>query len=311
MPVAHLSTAARAPRASAGLGPWIAFALILAFLLVFLILPVGTVIYTAFVTDTGALTVGHFGNFFDQLVFRESFFNSLWVALASTFFASVIALPLAYLTVRFEFRGALLIQTLGVLPLGTLNHFARDVGMPAEPEAAAQVIASSAPRAVDVAEVNGHVYVNNSLLGAYPYMVADRERRRDQHGLGKWTAMTLAFLRMLWRFPRRRLTLCFDGGKLPVRKRYQATVFVPYEKWTVDTYPFQTLQMNCQRYASLQEPKQAIAMAGAQARENCFEDYNHCAPPFPEAEQYFFNFVGHGRIGCEVTAFMIGTEPNR
>ena len=84
MPVAHLSTAARAPRASAGLGPWIAFALILAFLLVFLILPVGTVIYTAFVTDTGALTVGHFGNFFDQLVFRESFFNSLWVALAST-----------------------------------------------------------------------------------------------------------------------------------------------------------------------------------------------------------------------------------
>ncbi|WOO32868.1 iron ABC transporter permease [Diaphorobacter limosus] len=117
MPVAHLSTAARAPRASAGLWPWIAFALILAFLLVFLILPVGTVIYTAFVTDTGALTVGHFGNFFDQLVFRESFFNSLWVALASTFFASVIALPLAYLTVRFEFRGALLIQTLGVLPL--------------------------------------------------------------------------------------------------------------------------------------------------------------------------------------------------
>ena len=117
MPVAHLSTAARAPRASAGLGPWIAFALILAFLLVFLILPVGTVIYTASVTDTGALTVGHFGNFFDQLVFRESFFNSLWVALASTFFASVIALPLAYLTVRFEFRGALLIQTLGVLPL--------------------------------------------------------------------------------------------------------------------------------------------------------------------------------------------------
>ena len=107
----------RAPRAFAGWGPWIAFALILAFLLIFLILPVGTVIYTAFITDTGALTFGHFGNFFDQLVFRESFFNSLWVALASTFFASVIALPLAYLTVRFEFRGALLIQTLGVLPL--------------------------------------------------------------------------------------------------------------------------------------------------------------------------------------------------
>ncbi|RYF64668.1 MAG: iron ABC transporter permease, partial [Comamonadaceae bacterium] len=54
---------------------------------------------------------------FDQSIFRESFFNSLIVSLASVFFASLIAVPLAYLTVRFEFRGALLIQTLGVLPL--------------------------------------------------------------------------------------------------------------------------------------------------------------------------------------------------
>ena len=111
--------AAGAPvrRTAAHWGPWLAFGLITAFLLCFLVLPVGTVIYTAFVTDTGALTVGHFTNFFNQGVFRESFFNSLQVALASTFFASVIAVPLAYLTVRFEFRGALAIQTLGVLPL--------------------------------------------------------------------------------------------------------------------------------------------------------------------------------------------------
>ena len=109
------------PRALAGprigLGAWLAFGLILAFLLLFLVLPVGTVIYTAFVNETGALTVGHFANFFGQLVFRESFFNSLGVALASTLFASIVAVPLAYLTVRFEFRGAVLIQTLGVLPL--------------------------------------------------------------------------------------------------------------------------------------------------------------------------------------------------
>ena len=110
-----------APRALAGprIGPgaWLAFGLILAFLLLFLVVPVGTVIYTAFVNETGSLTVGHFANFFGQLVFRESFFNSLGVALASTLFASIIAVPLAYLTVRFEFRGAVLIQTLGVLPL--------------------------------------------------------------------------------------------------------------------------------------------------------------------------------------------------
>ena len=105
----------------------------------------------------------------------------------------------------------------GVLPVGTLNHFARDVGMPPDLEAAAAAIAAATPRAVDVAEVNGRVFVNNSLLGAYPYMVADRERRRELHGLGKWTAMSLAFLRMLWRFPRRRLTLCFEGDQVPVR----------------------------------------------------------------------------------------------
>jgi diacylglycerol kinase family enzyme len=106
---------------------------------------------------------------------------------------------------------------LGVLPLGTLNHFAKDVGMPAEIEAAAAAIAAASPRPVDVAEVNGHVFVNNSLLGAYPYIVADRERRRELHGLGKWTAMSLAFLRLLARFPRRRLTLCFEGDRRPVR----------------------------------------------------------------------------------------------
>ncbi|MFN3439592.1 MAG: ABC transporter permease [Acidovorax sp.] len=100
-----------------GAGPWVAFGLILAFLLLFLLIPVGLVVYTAFINETGALTIGHFANFFEQSVFRESFFNSLVVSLASVFFASLIAVPLAYLTVRFEFRGALLIQTLGVLPL--------------------------------------------------------------------------------------------------------------------------------------------------------------------------------------------------
>jgi diacylglycerol kinase family enzyme len=72
-------------------------------------------------------------------------------------------------------------------------------------------------RAVDVAEVNGRVFVNNSLLGAYPYMVADRERRRRELGLGKWTAMSLAFLRMLARFPRRRIVLRMNDGKQRVR----------------------------------------------------------------------------------------------
>lgn len=98
-------------------GAWLAGALVLAFLLLFLILPVGQVFVTAFIDSDGSPTIGHFSAFFDQGLMRESFFNSLYVATLSTIFAAMIAVPLAYFTVRFQFRGALLIQTLGVLPL--------------------------------------------------------------------------------------------------------------------------------------------------------------------------------------------------
>ena len=91
--------------------------LIAAFLIVFLIVPVGTVIYVAFADPDGGFTLAHFSSFFQLSLMRESFWNSLYVATLSVVFASLIALPLAYFTVRFQFRGALAIQTLGVLPL--------------------------------------------------------------------------------------------------------------------------------------------------------------------------------------------------
>ena len=98
-------------------GVWLAGALVLAFLLLFLVLPVGRVFITAFIEADGTPTLGHFSAFFSQGLMKESFFNSLTVALLSSLFAALIAVPLAYVTVRFDFRGALLIQTLGVLPL--------------------------------------------------------------------------------------------------------------------------------------------------------------------------------------------------
>lgn len=91
--------------------------IVLAFLTLFLVVPVGNVFYLAFVNADGSFTLGHFAAFFHQPLLQDSFYNSLYVALAATFFASLLAVPLAYLTVRFEFRGAVLIQTLGVLPL--------------------------------------------------------------------------------------------------------------------------------------------------------------------------------------------------
>ena len=98
-------------------GVWLAGAGVLAFLLLFFVLPVARVFVTAFLDGDGSFTVGHFGAFFGQGLMREAFFNSLFVAVMSALFAALIAVPLAYFTVRFEFRGALLIHTLGVLPL--------------------------------------------------------------------------------------------------------------------------------------------------------------------------------------------------
>ena len=98
-------------------GVWLCGGLVVVFLLLFFVLPVARVFVTAFLDSDNSLTFGHFSAFFSQDLMRESFVNSLYVAVMSAFFAALIAVPLAYFTVRFDFRGALLIQTLGVLPL--------------------------------------------------------------------------------------------------------------------------------------------------------------------------------------------------
>ncbi len=96
----------------------VAIALAIAvFLLAFLVVPVASVVYTAFASGDGGLTFAHVVSFFGISLMRESFWNSLYVAGMSVVMASIIAIPLAYFTVRFRFRGAIAIQTLGVLPL--------------------------------------------------------------------------------------------------------------------------------------------------------------------------------------------------
>lgn len=102
--------------------------------------------------------------------------------------------------------------SLGILPLGTLNHLARDLGLPRDLTEAAKVIASGRPRAIDVAEVNGRIFVNNAAVGLYPLMVVDREAQQQRLGRSKRLAMLVASLRTLLRFHHQRLTLSADGG---------------------------------------------------------------------------------------------------
>ena len=96
---------------------------------------------------------------------------------------------------------------LGILPLGTLNHFARDLGLPTELEEAARVIAQGHERRVDVGEMNERVFINNSAIGLYPLMVINRDLQRRSIGRSKWLAMIIASARTLWRFGHHRLTL--------------------------------------------------------------------------------------------------------
>lgn len=101
--------------------------------------------------------------------------------------------------------------TFGALPLGTLNHFAKDLGLPLDPLAALQVVADGHGTLIDVGEVNGHYFLNNSSIGLYVDIVRDRERQQTRLGRGKWPAFTWALVGALRRFPFLTVALTADG----------------------------------------------------------------------------------------------------
>ena len=88
------------------------------FLVAFLVVPVATVVYVAFTEKGGGgFTLVNFLDFARTDLFVRSFWNSIYVSAMTVLWSSAFALPLAYLTTRFEFRGAALVQTLAFLPL--------------------------------------------------------------------------------------------------------------------------------------------------------------------------------------------------
>lgn len=107
-------------------------------------------------------------------------------------------------------------RPLGVLPLGTLNHFARDAGLPAGLDEAVAAIVTGRPKPVDIAEVNGFVFVNNSAVGLYPQMVLQREAQQRTLGRSKRLAMLVASVRALYRFSRHRLAIRIAGAEAPI-----------------------------------------------------------------------------------------------
>ena len=90
---------------------------------------------------------------------------------------------------------------LGVLPLGTLNHFAKDLRLPLTVADAVRTIAEGCTAEVDVGEVNGRVFINNSSLGLDPHIVRHRESQQRRLGRGKWAAFFWATVTVLRRSP--------------------------------------------------------------------------------------------------------------
>ena len=120
-------------------------------------------------------------------------------------------------------------KPLGVLPLGTLNHFARDLGIPLELDKALALVATGGTRRVDVAEVNGHVLVNNCSIGLYPEAVLRRELLRRTVSWSKWRAMLRGALEALRRFPVLWLTLRLPERTLSLRTPQLVVGNNPYQ----------------------------------------------------------------------------------
>jgi diacylglycerol kinase family enzyme len=81
---------------------------------------------------------------------------------------------------------------LGVIPLGTYNHFARDLGIPIDRFAALEDALGGATRQVDVARAADEYFVNNISLGIYPELVERREERRGHVSRARAMAAAVA-----------------------------------------------------------------------------------------------------------------------
>jgi YegS/Rv2252/BmrU family lipid kinase len=111
----------------------------------------------------------------------------------------------------------------GLLPLGTLNHLAKDLHIPLDLQQAVRTIVAGHAVKIDVGDVNGRIFLNNSSLGLYPDTVRHRERQQKLQGRGKWPALFIAAIAALRRYPFLNVTLNIDDKQV---KRRTPFVFI-------------------------------------------------------------------------------------
>jgi YegS/Rv2252/BmrU family lipid kinase len=126
---------------------------------------------------------------------------------------------------------------LAVLPMGTLNHFARDLGIPPEVPDAVKAIAHGRPVGIDLGEVNERPFINNASLGLYPDIVRDRQRQQRRLGRGKYWAMLWATLAVLRRSPFLKLSMEINGKPTRCRSPF---VFVGNNDYVMEGFSIGT-----------------------------------------------------------------------
>jgi diacylglycerol kinase family enzyme len=121
-------------------------------------------------------------------------------------------------------------RILGIIPGGTLNHFAKDLHIPLDLPAAVELLRRRPVRHIDIAEVNGRPFINNSSLGMYPQIVREREKIR-RHGVRKWIAFAGALLQTFRHWPLLRVRLEVDGKAV---RRLTPFVFVGNNRYEIE-----------------------------------------------------------------------------
>ena len=123
-------------------------------------------------------------------------------------------------------------KVLGVLPFGTLNHFAKDLQIPLELDGAIKTIAAGHELQVDVGEVNENIFINNSSLGLYPIIVREREKQQ-RLGWSKGPAYIWAAMATMRRYPFLDVRIGVDGQEL---KRRTPFVFIGNNEYQMETF---------------------------------------------------------------------------
>ncbi|MDQ3714409.1 MAG: diacylglycerol kinase family lipid kinase [Acidobacteriota bacterium] len=124
-------------------------------------------------------------------------------------------------------------KTLGVLPFGTLNHFSKDLNIPAELEESVRIIAENHTMEIDIGDVNGQIFINNSSIGLYPQIVRRREKQQHRLGRGKWTAAFWAAIAVMRRYPFLKIKLKIDGEEF---LRKTPFIFIGNNEYEMDSF---------------------------------------------------------------------------